>query len=93
MNKDILKQFFSKHAEKQRKHQEERDAVQGTDMVFVIPPYEQMTLDKWYSKHSRRCKLQHRALTYCFTNTGIGQAIEVRCTCGESINITDYEQW
>lgn len=32
-------------------------------------------------------------ISYKFTQTGIGVAIEVSCGCGEAENITDYSKW
>lgn len=33
------------------------------------------------------------AYTWCFTPTTIGVATTVQCSCGEKINITDYDLW
>lgn len=32
-------------------------------------------------------------LTYCYTPTTIGSTIEVKCACGQTENITDYDGW
>jgi len=33
------------------------------------------------------------AYTYEFTNTSLGQVIQVRCSCGEKIDVSDYDNW
>jgi hypothetical protein len=33
------------------------------------------------------------AFTYCFTPTSIGVACSVKCSCGEEIDVTDYDLW
>lgn len=33
------------------------------------------------------------AISYRFTETGIGVALEVSCSCGEKQDITDYGEW
>lgn len=86
-----LKEFTKRLAEKGRKHMAERDAVKGEDMIFIVDPYEQLTLSNWIAEH--KCKYRHISLTYKFTNTGIGVATIVECRCGEEVNITDYEIW
>lgn len=83
--------FLDGLAAKHAKHDEERAAVKGEDMVFIVDPYEQLTLSTWIKEH--KCKYRHISLTYKFTNTGIGVATVVECRCGEEVNITDYEMW
>jgi hypothetical protein len=108
IDKEILRRFSEGLVERHREHQAKRDAVEGEDMVFVLPPYEQFTLAKWLVEHKKTCKLRFEkdgspkmfpggaaggSLTYCFTPTGIGMAQIVKCGCGEEINVTDYDQW
>lgn len=103
-----LEEFQKRLNEERKKHQAERDAVKGDDIVFTVPPYEQKTLNKWLTKHKKTCSMRFDEngdpnpypggtagglLTYQFTPTGIGTAIVANCACGESINITDYGQW
>jgi len=33
------------------------------------------------------------AYTWEFTPTSIGMAVVVKCSCGEELNISDYENW
>ena len=31
--------------------------------------------------------------TWHFTSTSLGDAVSVYCSCGEHLNVTDYESW
>lgn len=33
------------------------------------------------------------AYTWCFTPTSVGDVCTVQCSCGESLDFTDYESW
>jgi len=33
------------------------------------------------------------AITFEFTPTGLGMSQSVKCACGASINLTNYEDW
>ena len=103
-----LEGFLKRLNEEGKKHQAERDAVQGEDMIFTIPAYEMNTANEWIAEHKKTCRLYiHEdgtpvefpggaiggGLTYSFTPNGIGVAMSVRCHCGESVNITDYDSW
>ena len=103
-----LTEFSERLIEKGKKHQAERDRVSGPDLVFVIPAYEQKTALEWHIKHVKTCTMRFHKdgsprkypggasgglTSYKFTPTGIGLAIEVLCSCGESENITDYDNW
>lgn len=33
------------------------------------------------------------AYTWCFTPTSIGTIASIRCSCGEKLDITDYDEW
>lgn len=32
-------------------------------------------------------------LTYTFTNTSLGQVLKVLCACGQSLDVSDYQEW
>lgn len=104
----MLRKFGERQVERHKKHQAERDAVKGENMTFVIEPYEQKKAFEWLAEHNKTCSLRFDkdgnpvqfpggaaggCTSYRFTMTGIGMATEVMCGCGESENITDYEQW
>ena len=108
IDKEMLKKFSERNANRHIEHSKERDAVKGEDMVFRIPAYEQKTARDWSAEHSKDCPMRFDKdgnpvafpggaaggmTSYKFTMTGIGVAIEVFCACGASENITDYEQW
>jgi len=31
--------------------------------------------------------------TWCFTPTSLGDVCKVKCSCGETLDVTDYENW
>ena len=52
----------------------------------------------WNEKHVPECPMYGRAtlggrLTWCFTPTGLGTLIEVKCKCGSGIDLSDTENW
>ena len=108
IDKEMLRKFSERQAERHKNHQAERDAATGEDMIFVIEPYEQVAMREWMVEHKKTCPLNFEkdgspkefpggaiggAITYKFTPTGIGMATSVSCHCGGSVNITDYDQW
>jgi len=64
---------------------------------FELSSTEQESLKKWLKEHNKKCKLKRkgkkRFLTYCFTPNGIGLGIEVKCSCGKSVDVTDIDSW
>jgi hypothetical protein len=33
------------------------------------------------------------AYTWCFTSTSIGTVTKLKCSCGDEIDLTDYDLW
>jgi len=31
--------------------------------------------------------------TYCITPTSLGEGVRVKCSCGEEIDVSHYENW
>lgn len=66
---------------------------------FGLNNEEDKMLFEWLYKHDETCPLKHNQgaiggrLTYCFTPTGLGDVIKVKCSCGEEIDLTIYEDW
>lgn len=54
---------------------------------------------KWNEEHKKKCSLKDSQgaiggrLTFSFTPTGLGTITEVKCGCGEEIDLTDYKGW
>jgi hypothetical protein len=44
-------------------------------------------------KLGRHLDMPAERFTYEVSETGIGAKIVVRCRCGDSLDITDYESW
>lgn len=69
--------------------------------IFSYSPKEAEKIRLWLEDHDGTCPYAKRnaqgaaggRLTFAFTPTGIGTAIEVICACGAKENITDYDSW
>lgn len=73
---------------------------------FTPNEKELKTLNEWLTEHNKTCKFYDDGsspapkigaiggrLTHCFTPTGIGINVTVKCACGELKDITDYSCW
>ncbi len=64
--------------------------INHESMKFSINARELQTLAEWQAEHDKSCNVE----CYRFhTANGIGTAVSVSCSCGESKNITDYGSW
>ena len=67
--------------------------------MFSINNDQKLKLNKWLKSHNKKCSLRVKdatiggKLTYCFTPTGLGCIIVVKCACGQSCDITGSENW
>lgn len=66
--------------------------IKADYLEFIIVPTELKKLEAWQKRHGCKKKVS-RIFTYKFTQTGIGAVCEVVCSCGKSIDITDYNLW
>lgn len=77
-----------------------------TDLKPVFHLYKEQTeiAQKWMVEHDKAKHIpigkKHRysgtiggAYTWMFTYTSIGIVITVQCSCGEKIDVSDYDQW
>ena len=71
-------------------------------MIFKLNKIENEAVMNWIEKHNTEgCKLQDFTeqgaiggrISYTFTPTSVGCAIEVKCACGASCDVTDYSDW
>lgn len=76
-------------------------------MKFGLDDVEQQKCNEWLVKHTPDCPYVISAKennmnpggaigglhTYSFTPTGIGVVVKVVCSCGESVDLTDYDSW
>ncbi len=64
---------------------------------FDLSKKEEEAYNDWFQEHKQECWLYKKGTprlnTFSFTPTGIGCCVEVECSCGEKINVTDYESW
>lgn len=74
------------------------------DGGFGLYREQREAIDAWQEKHDKEKHMSKDetfrnvgaiggAYTYEFTGTSLGQIVHVRCACGETIDVTDYDQW
>ena len=59
--------------------------------LFVMSEKEEKVANSWKKEHNKTCK--NILYTYSFTPNGIGTDVEVKCSCGKTINVTDISVW
>lgn len=65
---------------------------------FELSEKEEKLAEKFEKKHLN-CAKEHPstiggAISYCFTRTGVGVSVVVKCNiCNEIEDITDYDSW
>jgi len=68
--------------------------------TFSLNEKEAARAKEWLEEHSK--KHIHRrhlgegrggTISYEFTPTGIGDAVKVKCACGGSVDVTDFDSW
>ena len=66
-------------------------------MKFELDEKQIEKFNQWNKAHRKKCDADAGAiggrLTFTFTPTGMGTITEIKCICGESINLTDFESW
>lgn len=63
-------------------------------MKFELSPAEIEQYNEW---HHHGCDAEAGAIggriSFEFTPTGLGMITEVKCLCGKTLNLTDFEAW
>ena len=66
-------------------------------MTFTLDPDEIEKFDKWRAKKNAKIRkkgeLPNNIYTYCFTPTGIGTGVVIKCSDGTELDVTDYSNW
>lgn len=71
-------------------------------MKFELTEEQQKKYKEWAATHEcpYRTRGEWRYVgaiggedTFCFTPTGLGKIIKVKCACGAEIDLTDYDLW
>ena len=68
-------------------------------MIFKIDKKQTEKLNIWFNIHKQSCEYFKNPgaigglLSFIFTPNGIGEALEVKCICGEQIDLTDMDNW
>ena len=66
-------------------------------MKFQMSEQEVDNMNLWIERHDNKCKLKKknkpRLFSYCFTPTGIGTIIKIKCSCGKFKDVTDDSHW
>lgn len=63
-----------------------------SNLTFEVTESQQVKLDKW--KKSHRCNSKVKSLRYIFEIApGLGYGLNVECSCGKKIELTEYDKW
>ncbi len=78
-------------------------------MEFIVPKEELAEYEKWYKRHHTKhgnCRKAEKEsgayschgaidghLTWEFVGTSLGTIVSVRCSCGDSVNLTAKTDW
>jgi hypothetical protein len=62
-------------------------------LKFILNETEAKRAQHWLTHHGCPMPPNQRRLRYLFSQTGIGTACTVICSCGAKRNITDYDSW
>lgn len=71
---------------------------------FGLYKEQREAIHKWMEEHDKARHMPNGrkfryagaiggAYTYQFTSTTLGQCVSVRCSCGETLDVSDYGQW
>jgi hypothetical protein len=67
------------------------------EKIFKMEPAQVKKFEAWRNakneKIRRKGELPNNCYTYSFTPTGVGLGVEVSCTDGTKIDLSDYENW
>jgi hypothetical protein len=87
----------------QEKLSPKQPAFETRKPIFFLTQTNINKANAWISHHNQEhCELgqSYRQLgvtsgvyTWEFTPTGIGTVVKVKCNCGESIDLSDYDLW
>ena len=62
-------------------------------MNFIINDKQEKLVKEFKQKH-KECLKKKLGIAYCFTPCSIGNSVSIKCNgCGETKNITDYDNW
>lgn len=69
--------------------------------MFELGKDELKELNRWEADHNKTCiyanPMNQGAIggrfTYSFTPTGLGVISKIDCACGESVDLTNYNEW
>ena len=67
-------------------------------MEFIVPDEETKKAARWQKQHKKVCSVTEVGAiggkyTWSFTQTGLGCITTLKCTCGEELNLTDFNNW
>lgn len=93
----IHKLFSSKHIPSSS---QSKDCIDGdhTDWqpLFHVSKQQREAASKWFEEHRKdhgQITAIGGAYTWCFTPTSLGVATSIKCSCGDTLNISNYSEW
>lgn len=77
------------------------DTYTGYEASFGLYEEQRKAIRDWMTSHdlikhggkTRQVGAIGGAFTYEFTPTSIGIVTTVRCSCGDTLDVSDYDQW
>jgi len=74
------------------------------DPIFYLTKEQQKEIRDWRRSHNREKHMETDDVprnvgsiggeyTYCITPTSLGEGVRVKCSCGEEIDVSHYENW
>jgi len=60
---------------------------------FKLTEIQQEKFNKWNHKCDNDGGAIGGKLQFVFTPTGLGVILNVKCVCGEKLDLTEYEKW
>lgn len=63
------------------------------ETAFVISQSERRAANEWMLVHKCAHRDKYRSITWMFTTTGIGTVVELKCSCGAQVDVSDYGSW
>ena len=67
------------------------------EKTFTLGPDEIEKFNKWREKKNTKIRKKgetpNNMYTYCFTPTGVGMAVVIKCSDGTKLDVTDYGKW
>ncbi len=68
-------------------------------MKFELTGDQEINYLIWKVEHDKICSLKDKdgtiggRISFVFNPTGVGVGVDVKCGCGEKLDLTNYDEW